>query len=207
MQDTPKRNDDEYVREGGPRRPDPRAGRERRYGSAAEVVLDAVAAARPGAAAQGQEDWLKAEIKKGIDLRRPRRADPGRGGVRSARGQISRMAESSRTLNEGSADSRSPADRRDRRQDCRAQCVTHCDLCAGASAPRARIGESRMQGRRDPVGRRGSHRRHGKYVIVYRGAMRPCTSCASCTVRRSRHAVRSRAVPDVRAGYRHLASG
>lgn len=69
MQDTPKRNDDDYVREGGPYADLIRELVESgRYGSAAEVVLDALALLRDQELLRkAQQDWLKAEIQKGID--------------------------------------------------------------------------------------------------------------------------------------------
>jgi antitoxin ParD1/3/4 len=69
MEDTPKRNDDEYVREGGPY-----AGLIRelvesgRYDSAAEVVLDALSLLRDQELLRkAQQEWLKVEVQKGID--------------------------------------------------------------------------------------------------------------------------------------------
>ena len=74
MQDTPKRNTQEpsgdiYVREGGPY-----AGLIRelvesgRYGSTAEVILDALSLLRDREfARKAGRDWLRAEIQKGID--------------------------------------------------------------------------------------------------------------------------------------------
>ncbi|MGH6816842.1 MAG: ribbon-helix-helix domain-containing protein [Hyphomicrobiaceae bacterium] len=69
MQDTYNRNDDEYVRAGGPY-----AGLIRelvengRYGSAAEVVLDALSLLRDRELLlKAKEDWLKAEVQKGVD--------------------------------------------------------------------------------------------------------------------------------------------
>jgi len=69
MEDTPKRNDDEYIREGGPYahliRELVESGR---YDSAAEVVLDALSLLRDQELLRkAQRDWLKAEIQKGID--------------------------------------------------------------------------------------------------------------------------------------------
>ena len=68
MQDTPKRNDDEYVREGGPYAELIRELVESgRYGSAAEVVLDALSLLRDRELhRKAQQAWLKAEIQKGI---------------------------------------------------------------------------------------------------------------------------------------------
>jgi antitoxin ParD1/3/4 len=69
MQDTPKRNDDEYVREGGPYADLIRELVESgRYGSGAEVVLDALSLLRDRELLRrAQKDWLKSEIQKGID--------------------------------------------------------------------------------------------------------------------------------------------
>ena len=69
MQDTPKHNDDEYVREGGPYADLIRELVESgRYGSAAEVVLDALSLLRDRELLRkAGQDWLKAEIQKGID--------------------------------------------------------------------------------------------------------------------------------------------
>jgi antitoxin ParD1/3/4 len=69
MDDTPKRNDDEYVREGGPYADLIRELVESgRYGSAAEVVLDALSLLRDQELfRKARQDWLKAEIQKGID--------------------------------------------------------------------------------------------------------------------------------------------
>jgi antitoxin ParD1/3/4 len=69
MQDTSKRNDDEYVREGGPYADLIRELVESgRYGSGAEVVLDALSLLRDRELLRkAQKDWLKAEIQKGID--------------------------------------------------------------------------------------------------------------------------------------------
>lgn len=67
--DTPKRNDDEYVREGGPYADMIRELVESgRYGSAAEVVLDGLALVRERELTRKAHDaWMKAEIQKGID--------------------------------------------------------------------------------------------------------------------------------------------
>jgi len=69
MQDTPKRNNDEYVREGGPYADLIRELVESgRYGSAAEVVLDALSLLRDQELLRkAKQDWLEAEIQKGID--------------------------------------------------------------------------------------------------------------------------------------------
>ena len=70
MQDTPKRNvPDVYVQEGGPYADMIRELVESgRYGSAAEVVLDGLALVRERELARkAKDDWLKAEIQKGID--------------------------------------------------------------------------------------------------------------------------------------------
>lgn len=71
MQDrTPKRNDDDtYAREGGPYADMIRELVESgRYGSAAEVVLEGLALVRERELARkAHDDWLKAEIQKGID--------------------------------------------------------------------------------------------------------------------------------------------
>jgi Arc/MetJ-type ribon-helix-helix transcriptional regulator len=62
MQDTPKRNDDEYVRAGGPYADLLRELVESgRYGSAAEAVLDALALLRDQELLRkAKQDWLKA---------------------------------------------------------------------------------------------------------------------------------------------------
>jgi antitoxin ParD1/3/4 len=69
MQDTPKRNDDVYVREGGPYADLLRELVESgRYGSAAEAVLDALSLLRDQELLRkAKREWLKAEIQKGID--------------------------------------------------------------------------------------------------------------------------------------------
>jgi antitoxin ParD1/3/4 len=69
MQDTPKRNDDEYIREGGPYADLIRELVESgRYGSAAEVVLEALSLLRDRELLRAaRRDWLKAEIEKGIE--------------------------------------------------------------------------------------------------------------------------------------------
>ena len=68
MQDTRKRNDDEYVREGGPYALIRDLVESGRYGSAAEVVLEALALLRDQELLRSAtRDWLKVEIKKGID--------------------------------------------------------------------------------------------------------------------------------------------
>jgi antitoxin ParD1/3/4 len=69
MEDTPNRNDEEYVCEGGPYADLIRELVESgRYGSAAEVVLDAPSLLRDQELfGKAQQDWLKAEIQKGID--------------------------------------------------------------------------------------------------------------------------------------------
>jgi antitoxin ParD1/3/4 len=69
MQDTPKRNDDEYVRAGGPYADLLRELVESgRYGSAAEAVLDALSLLRDRELLRkARQDWLKAEVQKGID--------------------------------------------------------------------------------------------------------------------------------------------
>jgi antitoxin ParD1/3/4 len=69
MDETPKRNDDECVREGGPYADLIRELVESgRYDSAAEVVLDALSLLRDQELLRkAQRDWLKAEIQKGID--------------------------------------------------------------------------------------------------------------------------------------------
>jgi antitoxin ParD1/3/4 len=69
MEDTPKRNDDEYVREGGPYADLIRELVESgRYDSAAEVVLDALSLLRDQELLRkAQRDWHKAEVQKGID--------------------------------------------------------------------------------------------------------------------------------------------
>ena len=69
MQDTPKRNDDEYVRAGGPYADLLRELVESgRYGSAAEAVLDALSLLRDQELLRkAKRDWLKGEIQKGID--------------------------------------------------------------------------------------------------------------------------------------------
>ena len=70
MQDTPKRNSsDIYAAEGGPYADMIRELVEcGRYGSAAEVVLEGLALVRERELARKAKDnWLKAEIQKGID--------------------------------------------------------------------------------------------------------------------------------------------
>ena len=69
MRDTPKRNDDAYVRAGGPYADLIRELVESgRYDSAAEVVLDALSLLRDQELLRkAQQDWLKAEIDKGIE--------------------------------------------------------------------------------------------------------------------------------------------
>jgi antitoxin ParD1/3/4 len=69
MDHASKRNDDEYVREGGPYADLIRELVESgRYGSAAEVVLDALSLLRDQELLRkAQQDWLRAEIQKGID--------------------------------------------------------------------------------------------------------------------------------------------
>lgn len=70
IQDTPKRNvPDVYVQEGGPYADMIRELVESgRYGSAAEVVLEGLALVREREMARkAKDDWLKAEIQKGID--------------------------------------------------------------------------------------------------------------------------------------------
>src|SRR5262245_3860768 len=69
MQDKAKRNDDVYVREGGPYADLLRELVESgRYGSAAEAVLDALSLLRDQELLRkAKQDWLKAEIQKGID--------------------------------------------------------------------------------------------------------------------------------------------
>lgn len=69
MQDTRKRNDDDYVREGGPCADLIRELVESgRYESAAEVVLDALALLRDQELLRkAKQDWLKVEVQKGID--------------------------------------------------------------------------------------------------------------------------------------------
>lgn len=69
MQDRSKRNDDEYVREGGPYADMIRELVESgRFGSAAEVVLEGLALVRERELARkAYNDWLRAEIQKGID--------------------------------------------------------------------------------------------------------------------------------------------
>lgn len=70
MQDTPHgKNDDEFVREGGPYADMIRELVESgRYGSAAEVILDALSLLRDREfARKAGQAWLKAEIQKGID--------------------------------------------------------------------------------------------------------------------------------------------
>jgi antitoxin ParD1/3/4 len=69
MEDTHKRNDDEYVREGGPYADLIRELVESgRYDSAAEVVLDALSLLRDQQLLhKARRDWLKAEVQKGID--------------------------------------------------------------------------------------------------------------------------------------------
>ena len=70
MQDrTKRRNDDIYVREGGPYADMIRELVESgRFGSAAEVVLEGLALVRERELARkAYNDWLKAEIQKGID--------------------------------------------------------------------------------------------------------------------------------------------
>ena len=69
MQDTPKRNDDIYVREGGPYadliRDLVESGR---HESAAEVMLDALSLlCDQELLRKAKQDRLKAEIQKGID--------------------------------------------------------------------------------------------------------------------------------------------
>ena len=68
MQDTPKRNDED-VRAGGPYADLLRELVESgRYGSAAEAVLDALSLLRDQELLRkAKQDWLKAEIQKGID--------------------------------------------------------------------------------------------------------------------------------------------
>jgi antitoxin ParD1/3/4 len=67
--DNAKRNDAEYVREGGPYADLIRELVESgRYGSAAEVVLEALSLLRDQELLRkAQQDWLKAEVQKGID--------------------------------------------------------------------------------------------------------------------------------------------
>lgn len=69
MQDTPKRNDDEYAREGGPYADLIRELVESgRYESGAEVVLDALSLLRDRELLRkARQDWLKTEVQKGID--------------------------------------------------------------------------------------------------------------------------------------------
>lgn len=69
MEDTTRRNDDEYVREGGPYADLIRELVESgRYGSAAEVVLDALSLLRDQELLRkAQQEWLRVEIQKGID--------------------------------------------------------------------------------------------------------------------------------------------
>ena len=69
MQDTPKRNDDDYVRAGGPYADLIRELVESgRYDSAAEVVLDALSLLRDQELLRkARQDWLKAAIDKGIE--------------------------------------------------------------------------------------------------------------------------------------------
>ena len=70
IQDTPKRNvPDVYVQEGGHYADMIRELVESgRYGSAAEVVLEGLALVREREMARkAKDDWLKAEIQKGID--------------------------------------------------------------------------------------------------------------------------------------------
>lgn len=68
MQDTPKRNDDEYVREGGPYADLIRELVESgRYESAAEVVLDALSLLRDQELLRkATQEWLKSEVDKGL---------------------------------------------------------------------------------------------------------------------------------------------
>jgi antitoxin ParD1/3/4 len=69
MQDTPKRNDDEYAREGGPYAELIRELVESgRYASAAEVVLDALSRLRDEELLRkAKRDWLKHEVQEGVD--------------------------------------------------------------------------------------------------------------------------------------------
>lgn len=69
MQDTPKRNDDDYVREGGPYADLIRELVESgRYASAAEVVLDALSRLRDEELLRkAKQDWLEVEVQKGVD--------------------------------------------------------------------------------------------------------------------------------------------
>jgi antitoxin ParD1/3/4 len=69
MQETPKRNDDEYAREGGPYADLIRELVESgRYASAAEVVLDGLSRLRDEELLRkAKQDWLMAEIQKGVD--------------------------------------------------------------------------------------------------------------------------------------------
>ena len=69
MAETLKRNDDEYLREGGPYAELIRELVESgRYGSAAEVVLDALSLLRDRELLRtARRDWLRAEIQKGVE--------------------------------------------------------------------------------------------------------------------------------------------
>ena len=69
MQDAPKRNDDAYVRAGGPYADLIRELVESgRYESAAVVVLDALSLLRDQELLRrARQDWLKAEIDKGLE--------------------------------------------------------------------------------------------------------------------------------------------
>lgn len=69
MQDTPKRNDEAYVRAGGPYADLIRELVESgRYESSAEALLDALSLLRDQELLRkARQDWLKAEIDKGIE--------------------------------------------------------------------------------------------------------------------------------------------
>jgi antitoxin ParD1/3/4 len=69
MQDTPKRNNSEYAREGGPYADLIRELVESgRYGSAAEVVLEGLSLLRDQELLRkARRDWLDGEIRKGIE--------------------------------------------------------------------------------------------------------------------------------------------
>ena len=99
MQDTPKRNDEEYQREGGPYADLIRelvdSGR---YGSAAEVVLDALSRLRDDELLRkAKHDWLMTEVRKGAE-----QAD--RGELAPADGIFDRLESKYRTLGEKQQD-------------------------------------------------------------------------------------------------------
>ena len=69
MENTVRRNDDDYVREAGPYASMVRELVESgRYGSAAEVVLEGLALVRERELLRkASEDWIRAEVQKGVD--------------------------------------------------------------------------------------------------------------------------------------------